>query len=467
MLPPFHVQPAGFPGHHDGWNIHKGTKMKPIRSNLSTICVATSLVGIPMLAQAEPITVSGDYHFLDNRSINSIGITEGLRQQFGATNVQPNGGGGTTGTTGTACQASGPFTCGTNSVSLQWDPTTLTPNHFDASRSASLVPDDAWTLTFTNGSDVKQATTLDIVNATVMAHPTNVSISGSGALPTFNWAQLGTTTDAVRIQLWDLSTDIVGTGGATADRVYSQTFSGAKIDFEVTNSLISQNGQVLTLDPTHAYSLEINVLDLRNPDATFNGGIDGRNLNILSMSRSFFDFTLLDQDLANVYLPQSSGGPAPLFTFQPIDVTAGQQIFIDPLLAIGYDYAIGNAADPLFKSVVLPTGIGDGLYDIYIWNGSEYVIFVSGAQGGQSYDFNLDPDADVEGVDRFRVLGIELAAGLDPADATAFITGLTFTADGVFRGTMQAITVSVPEPSTLALLALGALGVLRRKRRAS
>ena len=40
------------------------------------------------------------------------------------------------------------------------------------------------------------------------------------------------------------------------------------------------------------------------------------------------------------------------------------------------------------------------------------------------------------GVDRFRILGIEALAALDPNDAVAFVTGLTFTDDGRFTGTM-------------------------------
>jgi hypothetical protein len=66
------------------------------------------------------------------------------------------------------------------------------------------------------------------------------------------------------------------------------------------------------------------------------------------------------------------------------------------------------------------------------------------------------------GVDAFTVTGIDPADGLDPADTTAFITGLTFTGDGTFNGTQTPITevVATPEPGSIALLASGLLGLL-------
>ncbi len=64
------------------------------------------------------------------------------------------------------------------------------------------------------------------------------------------------------------------------------------------------------------------------------------------------------------------------------------------------------------------------------------------------------------GVDRFSIRGIEVSAGLDPNNVTAFITGLTFVSDGTFTGTMTPLTVdtsAVPEPATMLRLGSGLL----------
>ena len=80
----------------------------------------------------------------------------------------------------------------------------------------------------------------------------------------------------------------------------------------------------------------------------------------------------------------------------------------------------------------------------------------------------MSSTSDADGVDRFRVLGIETSVGLNPASTTAFITGLPFNGLGQFTGTQTPITVNtdgtVPEPSGLALAGLGLAALLRRRR---
>ena len=189
------------------------------------------------------------------------------------------------------------------------------------------------------------------------------------------------------------------------------------------------------------------------------GSANLQNTNVYAVSRVYADFT-----------PVSGGGPAinlPVvldngsFKFD-IAVQAGQTYYIDPEVAIGYDYSIG-LGDPLFRSVVLPTGIGDTLYDIYGFDALDNPVLLAGDWlGGDVFDFGIG------GVDRFRVLGIETSAGLDPANTTAFVTGVTFTGDGRFTGTQTPITVdvvSVPLPGTLFLLGLGLVALATADRR--
>ena len=88
-------------------------------------------------------------------------------------------------------------------------------------------------------------------------------------------------------------------------------------------------------------------------------------------------------------------------------------------VAIGYDYAIAPG-DPNFAAFILPEGIGDNLYDLYLFNGTEYYFKAHVTGGIPGYIF--DPG----GVDRFRILGIEASAGIDPNDPAAFGTLLAW-----------------------------------------
>ena len=178
---------------------------------------------------------------------------------------------------------------------------------------------------------------------------------------------------------------------------------------------------------THAFlgnSLGFQLLDVPAAASTFGESIN----NAGQVSGVWFDAS--DNAHGFIATPAvlptgtTSGGA---YTFG-VDVVPDVPIFIDPPVAVGYDYAIGRH-DPRIASVQLPIGVGDSLYALKV-DGRKFVV-----TGGEWFDFRAHGFP--HGVAGFRVGCIETAAALDPRNPQAFPTGLTFVASGRFTGTQR------------------------------
>jgi hypothetical protein len=376
------------------------------------VVFGTALFSISNPASADAITVFHPFHFREHESANSVGFTPGDLLYFGAQSVTPNG---NYGTTGVATQEG-------VTRPLTFYNFTVSPNQFAAGVMYNSALTGQWLLTFYNGTDFTTELTPSVgVTAPLLPFVSSVAISGSGLNPTFTWTlPSGFTINGVRIQIWDLQEPVAN----LRDVIFSQALPSNAITFTIPSTFPLEQG--------HPYSIEISPVLTRGVPL-------GDNSTLLSRARAWFDFVPLPEGSPpNVFLPIVTPGPVPVYTFN-VTVVEGQTIFIDPTVAIGYEYAIG-AGNPNFASVLLPTGIGNNLYDLYLFNGTDY-SFTAHLKGGIPYQFAAG------GVNRFLIRGIEEAAGLDPNNPTAFITGLTFAGSGEFTGTMVPVTKSF-EPTT-------------------
>jgi hypothetical protein len=186
--------------------------------------------------------------------------------------------------------------------------------------------------------------------------------------------------------------------------------------------------------------------------------------NVSSTTPGLWSFAIREGALpgetaANPLLPVVVNGS---FTFDFNVVIPTQRIFIDPIVAVGYDYVVTDG--PLITSVNFTTDVNDANgYDLFDINGTR---LATGLRVGEIFTF-------ANAVSGFRVAGIDPAAGLDPTNTNAFVTGLTFANAGRVQMSQTPITFdtgttvppgNVPLPGSIALLLIGGLFMARKLR---
>lgn len=210
-------------------------------------------------------------------------------------------------------------------------------------------------------------------------------------------------------------------------------------------------GSSYTVNQADTYQLVFGVTNFGD------GGVDSG----LAFSGLLLDGLVIgDGSSAESPLLPTEMGSGGEFVFEFV-ATPGTPVFIDPFIAVGYDYTL-NTPGNAFVDLILPN-VGDGVFTVSGLDGMGGA-FSDTVTAGMTYSF-------ASGVTAFSVAGIEVSAGLDPADPSAFVTGLTFLNPGTVSVSQSPVSVfvaaPVPEPSTYALMALGLLGVAAMSRRKS
>lgn len=125
--------------------------------------------------------------------------------------------------------------------------------------------------------------------------------------------------------------------------------------------------------------------------------------------------------------------------------TAEDIVYIDPVMAIGYDYVSESIP---FRSVLIPNVLpgGDDTFELLF---GSYVFSLT---AGIEFDFTaIVPD----GISEFSIRGIDPGEMLDPTDPTAFVTGVTFMEAGPTEVVMTPISVPEVPSALLAMIPVG------------
>jgi hypothetical protein len=379
--------------------------------------------GTSIIALGTQPYIGTPFSILTVSSANDIGRASGEYVQVGDNVVLPNA---YQGTTGAATSITDPSTGQPYSqISVVFSGSAAIPNQFDRKVASVYDPSNPadnymiqpWNLTFTNGTSSSTTTTPSLVGVPPPPLASNVTVSGNSTNPTFTWYYPSGSIDGVFFDIFDDS--ILANG--QADLVYTSTIPGNTGTFTLPSLL--DGG--LTLQQNHHYTLDLYGVASRDPTQPLS------NANSAAWSESYFDLeSITGGTVPTVYLPTITSVGAYMFN---ISVIAGQTYFVDPAVATGYTYTTG-AGNPNFASVELPA-IQTAPYTVSFLN--------NGVQETDTVAPSTVLTFPSGGVGTFTVTGIDPADNLDPANATAFVTGLTFVSSGSFTGTQTPIVETI------------------------
>ena len=437
-------------------------------------CLALSALLVAATALAAPPTAENAFHIRQANSANSGNHATGDILVWGIQSVQPPAGSPGAYVYGTSGICPTGKTCDSFATDLDWFKQrlyerdwTLLPHQYFASTPYNAALTGSWRLLLSTASNYSAGNTLTVQTPTLgdvgaMPFVESMTVSGSGLTPTLQWTLPGSTPDGIdlmRIRVQDNSHPVTVEARNGTPRSFAQS------------DLIWQSPAL----PSTNFTLPAGVL---NYGTSYSISIDLAHTRadgtVAARSSSYFDFTPIDPatlptGVGNIALPTLKPVPTtdgllagPVYGFHVQDVGPDHITFIDPVVATGFSYATG-AGDPNFKAVQVASDVGDGLYEVWTWDGTAWLQSADGVASGASFDFTAHGFA--TGVDRFQIRGIEASANVNAFDVTGFVTGLSFVANGNFTGTMQAITTVVPEPATWALWLAGAAAVLTWRRR--